>query len=95
MSINLTVVTLYVVNLWMRWNNPGDLQVPFWLSLLAIGLLLISGWLGGKMVYELGVAVDPRALEPGEVRARTTREVSRSRTDADHAASPGSGGIGA
>ena len=66
MSINLTVVTLYVVNLWLRWSNPGDLQLPFWLSLLAIGLLLISGWLGGKMVYELGVAVDPRALEPDE-----------------------------
>jgi hypothetical protein len=24
----------------------------------AIGLLVISGWLGGKMVYELGIAVD-------------------------------------
>jgi uncharacterized membrane protein len=25
---------------------------------LGIGLLVISGWLGGKLVYELGVAVD-------------------------------------
>src|SRR5687768_11957222 len=65
MSINLTVVALYVVNLWLRWGNPGDLQLPFWLSMIAIGLLVISGWLGGKMVYELGVAVDPQALEPG------------------------------
>ncbi len=27
-------------------------SMPVWLSLIAIGLLLISGWLGGKMVYE-------------------------------------------
>ena len=36
-------------------ENPGGLV---WLSVLAIGLLVISGWLGGKMVYVLGVAVD-------------------------------------
>ena len=28
-----------------------------WLSIIAIALLLVSGWLGGKMVYEAGVAV--------------------------------------
>ena len=62
MTINLTVVALYVVNLWMRWSTPGDLKVPFWLSLVAIGLLVISGWLGGKMVYEQGVAVDTEGI---------------------------------
>jgi uncharacterized membrane protein len=62
MTINLTVVALYVVNLWMRWSNPGNLKVPFWLSLIAIGLLAISGWLGGKMVYEQGVAVDTEGI---------------------------------
>ncbi len=58
MAINLTVVALYAVNLWLRLpapENPGGLV---WLSVLAIGLLVISGWLGGKMVYVLGVAVD-------------------------------------
>jgi len=57
MAINLTVVALYVVNLWLRLQaeSPGGL---IWLSVLAIGLLVISGWLGGKLVYELGVAVD-------------------------------------
>ncbi len=58
MAINLTVVTLYVVNVWMRWSNPADLEMPFWLSVASVGLLAISGWLGGKMVYEHGVAVD-------------------------------------
>lgn len=58
MTINLTVVVLYAINFWMRMpapENPGKLV---WLSLLSIGLLTISGWLGGKMVYEHGIAVD-------------------------------------
>jgi uncharacterized membrane protein len=58
MSINLTVVVLYVINLWMRARNPGEPGGLIWLSVFAIALLVISGWLGGKLVYELGVAVD-------------------------------------
>ena len=58
MTINLTVVVLYVVNIWMRLSIPESGSVTPWLSLIAIGLLVISGWLGGKMVYTLGVAVD-------------------------------------
>jgi uncharacterized membrane protein len=60
MTINLIVVALYALNLWLRLpapENPGGLV---WLSLLAIGLLVVSGWLGGKMVYVYGVAVDGR-----------------------------------
>ena len=69
MIINLTVVTLYVVNLWMRWSNPAALETPFWLSVVAIGLLVISGWLGGKMVYVHGVAVDTEGItESGQRR---------------------------
>jgi uncharacterized membrane protein len=61
MSINLTVVALYVINFWMRLSAPADGNVPLWLSIIAIGLLVISGWLGGKMVYVYGIAVDPVA----------------------------------
>jgi uncharacterized membrane protein len=35
-----------------------------WLSLISIGLLAASGWLGGKLVYELGVAVDTPGAPP-------------------------------
>jgi uncharacterized membrane protein len=58
MGINLTVVALYAVNLWLRLQAPESPGGLIWLSVLAIGLLIVSGWLGGKMVYELGVAVD-------------------------------------
>ena len=58
MAINLTVVALYAVNFWLRMDAPESPGGLIWLSVLAIGLLIISGWLGGKMVYELGVAVN-------------------------------------
>lgn len=58
MAINLTVVVLYVINFWMRLQSPASPGNLVWLSLIALGLLVISGWLGGKMVYEHGVAVD-------------------------------------
>lgn len=55
MAINLTVVAIYVVNALMRHSAPWDLTLPTVLSLIAIGMLLLSGWLGGKMVLEGGV----------------------------------------
>jgi uncharacterized membrane protein len=57
MVINLTVVALYAVNFWMRSGAPENPGRLVWLSVVAIALLVVSGWLGGKMVYELGVAV--------------------------------------
>ena len=53
MGINLTVVALDAVNLWLRLNG----STLVWLSVLALGLLVVSGWLGGKMVFEHGVGV--------------------------------------
>ena len=57
MSINLTVVALYVVNAWLRRRGAPEMT-PVWLSVIAVLMLVVSGWLGGKMVYEHGVAVD-------------------------------------
>jgi uncharacterized membrane protein len=58
MGINLTVVAIYVVNACLRHNDPVNLKLPMILSLVTVGLLLVSGWLGGKMVFEAGVGVD-------------------------------------
>lgn len=57
MAINLTVVALYVINAWTRMSGAVSPNVSLLLSLVAIAMLLVSGWLGGKMVYEAGVAV--------------------------------------
>lgn len=61
MTINLTVVVLYVVNWWLRLRTPESPGALIWLSVIAIGLLVVSGWLGGKMVYVHGIAVDTPA----------------------------------
>lgn len=53
-SVGVAVVALYAVNLWLRLNG----STLVWLSVLALGLLVVSGWLGGKMVFEHGVGVD-------------------------------------
>jgi len=73
MVINLTVVGLYVVNAWMR-AHGAESAAPYWLSLIGVLLLAISGWLGGKLVYVHGVAVDALpdqsvGLSPGRPRA--------------------------
>jgi uncharacterized membrane protein len=57
MGINLTIVVLYAINAWMRRDGVTDGAI--WLSVIAVLLLVVSGWLGGKMVYEAGVAVAP------------------------------------
>jgi uncharacterized membrane protein len=70
MSINLTIVVLFAINAWLHLSSADDGAASpglFWLSLVAILLLLVSGWLGGKMVYRDGVAVDTETIcgEPG------------------------------
>jgi len=64
MTINLVVVVLYAVNLGMRINGAENNLIPVILSAVAIGLLLVSGWLGGHMVYVYRVAVDAADDKP-------------------------------
>ena len=63
MSINLTVVALYVVNAYIRKHSHGESDAGIWLSVIAVLMLAVSGWLGGKMVYVHGVAVEPAPAE--------------------------------
>lgn len=76
MALNLVVVTLYVVNAWTRANGSASPAMALGLSLVAIALLLCSGWLGGKMVYLGRVAVhdeEPSATLSESRRATPTR----------------------
>ncbi|HXC37443.1 MAG TPA: DUF2231 domain-containing protein [Burkholderiales bacterium] len=63
MSINLTIVVLYVINAWLRYQASVAGNVTLWLSVLTIAMLLVSGWLGGKMVYlsKVGVSTEEAA----------------------------------
>jgi uncharacterized membrane protein len=57
MFINLLAVALYCFNFWMRMHRPRGDNVPIVLSAIGIALIVISGWLGGELVYVRGVAV--------------------------------------
>lgn len=60
MALNLTVVGLYVVNAWLRRNGVPDAAIG--LSVISVAMLAASGWLGGKLVYVHGVAVEEPPL---------------------------------
>lgn len=60
MWLNITAVGLYLLNLLLRWGELGDTStdaIPFVLSLAGIGILSVSGYLGGTIVYDDGVGV--------------------------------------
>ena len=73
MLINVTAVVLYGLS-WMLRRNRAALDTPRWplalgLAVVPFLLLLVSGWIGGKMSFEhkIGVVewVDPEAREIG------------------------------
>lgn len=66
MAINLTLVVLFLVNLWWRTRAPADASGPVWLSAASVALLGVSGWLGGEMVYVRGAGVDVASRIPPE-----------------------------
>lgn len=60
MILNVAAVALYAVNLIVRWphldaGRTGPL--PLLMSLIGVGLLSVSGYLGGVMVYDDGIGV--------------------------------------
>ncbi|WP_241202477.1 MULTISPECIES: DUF2231 domain-containing protein [unclassified Caballeronia] len=52
MTINLTVVLLYAINIWLRTRDPTSMgpgmSTPVLLSIVGVALLFVSGWLGGE-----------------------------------------------
>jgi uncharacterized membrane protein len=59
--INLSIVAVYIINIIIRTNGQPNMALPIVLSVVGIGALLYSGWLGGDLVYEHGMGVE---LEP-------------------------------
>jgi uncharacterized membrane protein len=61
MVLNLTVWAIFALNLGLRWNLPPETAaVPgglVALSALGVAILAVSGYLGGRMVYEHGISV--------------------------------------
>ena len=57
---NLVIVLLFAGSWWLRTNAQDHMPstAAFVLSLLGFLLALVTGWLGGELVYRLGIGVD-------------------------------------
>ena len=60
---NVVVVILFVISWLMRLGDPTYLPsvAPILPALAAAAVALVTAWLGGELVYRLGVAVDAGA----------------------------------
>jgi uncharacterized membrane protein len=60
--LNVVVVGLFIVSWGIRYGDPGAFHgSAVVLSLVAVLVALVSGWLGGELVDRLGVGVDEGA----------------------------------
>lgn len=60
---NVVIVLLFAGSWLLRMDNANFVPdgLALILSFAGFGLALITGWIGGELVYRLGVAVDPGA----------------------------------
>ena len=84
---NAVIVVLFALSWLLRLDEPAFLPdlLPFILGVIGAALALFTAWLGGELVYRLGVAVDrnahldaPSSLrESGVAEVQGTREARR------------------
>jgi len=60
---NSVIVVMFAISWLLRQDNANFIpdSLALTLSLAGVALALITGWIGGELVYRLGVAVDPGA----------------------------------
>lgn len=93
MIMNLTAVALFTASFFLRWNqqvvfanqplvvpNPEVVPIlPFILALVGLTFLFISGYLGGKLVYDQGIGVGryrrPTNLPSHTIKAKPSQAV--------------------
>src|SRR2546430_2471259 len=74
---NVVVVALFAASWWLRRGAVGITPTAaIVLSALAVGLALVTGWLGGELVDRLGVGVDDGAAldAPNSMSGRPASE---------------------
>jgi uncharacterized membrane protein len=77
---NVIVVLLFIVSWFLRRPAPQNpSRIALVLSFIAVGLALITGWLGGELVDRLGVGVDDGAHlnAPSSLSGRPATENTR------------------
>jgi nitrite reductase/ring-hydroxylating ferredoxin subunit len=88
LSLNLAMLVLYAFNLNLRNSDLGVGSTPILplvLSLAGVGILSVSGYLGGQLVYDEGVGVG-RHLRDADAPPQTLKVLSSSARDDDFVA---------
>ena len=73
--LNVIALLIFAASFYLRTTGGlrmlgGSYTVPLLLSVLGVILILISGYLGGELVFRHGVAVNPQHDTPPEERAK-------------------------
>ncbi len=74
MSLNLAVVALFAINFFIRPSVGHGAVGPFIMSIIGIATVVVSGWLGGTLVYVHGIGVEPQ--QRGETGAGQSRRAA-------------------
>jgi uncharacterized membrane protein len=79
---NLAIVILFAISWWIRSNDPNRVPngIAFTLSLLGFLLALVTAWLGGELVYRLGMAVEKGANENAPNSLTTEHPIEQPRS---------------
>jgi uncharacterized membrane protein len=67
--LNVALVTLYSVNAWIRTILEPDAVLPVLLSVVGVAGLVVTGWLGGELVYIHKVSVAQAEAHPASRRS--------------------------
>ena len=58
MVLNLAAVAVFAVDFLIRMHRGPEADPPMVWSVLGVAVIAVSGWLGGMLVYQRGVAVN-------------------------------------
>ena len=67
LALNLVVISLNAINLWLRSIDPPAFELAMGLSIVGMGLLALSAWIGGALVHVHGVGVAGHVDVPRDV----------------------------
>jgi uncharacterized membrane protein len=64
-AFNLVALIVFAIDFYMRTGHGPSMpapnsRIPFLLSIAGFAFILVSGWLGGELVYRYGLAVNDR-----------------------------------
>ena len=68
MVLNLAAVALFAVNWYLRTRVAPDSWWPLALSVVGVVGVLVSGWLGGELVYAHRVGVEEASRQDDRYR---------------------------